>query len=403
MWDDGPQYPCRTGGSQRLRAGNKIRSGPHVGRLATSSLPSGVPNASLRCRKAEGAHMWDDGPQYPCRTGGSQLLRAGNKIRSGPHVGRLATSSLPSGVPNASLRCRKAEGAHMWDDGPQYPCRTGGSQLLRAGNKIRSRPHVGRLATSSLPSGVPNASLRCRKAEGVHMWDDGPQYPCRIGGPQLLRAGNKIRSGPHVGRLATSSLPSGVPNASLRCRKAEGAHLWDDGPQYPCRTRGSQRLRAGNKIRSGPHVGRLATSSLPSGVPNASLRCRKAEEAHMWDDGPQYPCRIGGSQLLRAGNKIRSGPHVGRLATSSLPSGVPNASLRGRKAEGAHMWDDGPQYPCRTGGSQLLRAGNKIRSGPHVGRLATPLPYGGSPTLHTGGQNQKGPTCGRIGYITLAV
>ena len=46
----------------------------------------------------------------------------------------------------------------------------------------------------------------------------------------------------------------------------------------------------------------------------------------------------------------------------------------------------------------------KIRSGPQVGKLATsPLPYRGAPPLQSGGQNQKWPTSGQIGYLTPAV
>ena len=54
-----------------------------------------------------------------------------------------------------------------------------------------------------------------------------------------------------------------------------------------------------------------------------------------------------GSPTLHSRGKIRSGPHVGALATELLPSGVSNASQRGRKSEVAHEWADwwvGPQW-----------------------------------------------------------
>ena len=48
--------------------------------------------------------------------------------------------------------------------------------------------------------------------------------------------------------------------------------------------------------------------------------------------------------------------------------------------------------------------GGKIRSGPLVGKVATsPLPSRGSPPLQSGGQNQKWPTCGQSGYVTPAI
>ena len=60
--------------------------------------------------------------------------------------------------------------------------------------------------------------------------------------------------------------------------------------------------------------------------------------------------------------------------------------------------------PCHVGGPGRLRAGEKIRSGPQVTRLATlPQPSKGSPTLHSGGQNQQRPGSGGIGCVTRAV
>ena len=45
-----------------------------------------------------------------------------------------------------------------------------------------------------------------------------------------------------------------------------------------------------------------------------------------------------------------------------------------------------------------------MRSGPLVGKVATsPLPPKGSPPLQSGGGNQKWPTYGQSGYVTRAV
>ena len=60
-------------------------------------------------------------------------------------------------------------------------------------------------------------------------------------------------------------------------------------------------------------------------------------------------------------------------------------SERGRKSEVAHKWADWLHNPC--GRPQRFRAGEKIRSGSQVGRLApSPLQFGGSLTLQSGGQ-----------------
>ena len=84
-------------------------------------------------------------------------------------------------------------------------------------------------------------------------------------------------------------------------------------------------------------------------------------------------------------------------------SGIPNASKRGLKTEVAHKWAMWLHHPCRLGEPPCFRAGGKIRSGPQVGKVATsPLPPRGSPALHSGQQNQKWPVHGQGGYITPA-
>ena len=66
----------------------------------------------------------------------------------------------------------------------------------------------------------------------------------------------------------------------------------------------------------------------------------------------------------------------------------------------AHKWAKWLPHPCRIGEPHGFRAGGKIRSGPQVGKVATsPLPYRGAPPLQSGGQNQKWPTSGRNGHL----
>ena len=69
----------------------------------------------------------------------------------------------------------------------------------------------------------------------------------------------------------------------------------------------------------------------------------------------------------------------------------------------AHKWARWLHNPCRPGDPQRFTAGDKIRTGPLVGEVATqPLPPGGSPPPQRGRQNQKWPTCGQGGYTTPA-
>ena len=156
-----------------------------------------------------------------------------------------------------------------------------------------------------------------------------------------------------MGGLATSPLPSrGVPNASKRGAKSEQAHKRADWLHHPPPSGvqgGPQRFNAEDKITSGPPMGGLATLLVPSRGP----------------------------QRFKAGGRIRSGPQMDELATSPPPSrGVPNASKRGTKSQVVHQRADWLHYLCR---------------------------LGGSPTFQSGGQNQNRPTNGRIGSITRAV
>ena len=552
-------------GAPPLQSGGQNQKWPTSGQIGyLTPAVSGSPTASKRGAKSEVAHKWANWLPHPCRIGEPHCFRAGGKIRSGPQVGKLATSPLPyRGAPplqsggqnqkwptsgqigyltpavSGSPPPQSGGQNQKWPTSGQanwlpHPCRIGEPHRLRAGGKIRSGPQVGKLATSPLPyrgapplqsggqnqkwptsgqigyltpavsgsptasergqnqkwptsgqigylipavSGSPTASERGAKSEVAHKWANWLPHPCRIGEPHRLRAGGKIRSGPQVGKLATSPLPyrgapppqsggqnqkwptsgqigyltpavSGSPTASERGAKSEVAHKWANWLPHPCRIGEPHRFRAGGKIRSGPQVGKLATSPLPyrgapppqsggqnqkwptsgqigyltpavSGSPTASERGAKSEVAHKWANWLPHPCRIGEPHRFRAGGKIRSGPQVGKLATSPLPyrgapppqsggqnqkwptsgqigyltpavSGSPTASERGAKSEVAHKWANWLPHPCRIGEPHRFRAGGKITSGPQVGKLATsPLPYRGAPPPQSGGQNQK--------------
>ena len=550
-WAKWLPHPYRIGDPHRCRAGGKIRSGPQVGEMATSPLPyrgapplqsggqnqkwptsgqngyltpavSGIPTAAERGAKSEVAHKWAKWLPHPCRIGEPHRCRAGGKIRSGPQVGKLATSPLPyrgapplqsrgqnqkwptsgqngyltpavSGIPTAAERGAESEWAHKWASWLPHPYRIGEPHRFRAGGKIRSGPQVGEMATSPLPyrgspphqsggqnqkwptsgrngyltptvSGSPTASSGGAKSEVAQKWAKWLPHPCRIGEPHRFRAGGKIRSGPQVGEMATSPLPyrgapplqsggqnqkwptsgqigyltpavSGSPTAAEQGAKSEVAHKWAKWLPHPYRIGEPHRCRAGGKIRSGAHKWAIwLPHPCRIGDPH---RCRAGGKirsgAHKWAIWLPHPCRIGDPHRFRAGGKIRSGPQVGKLATSPLPyrgapplqsggqnqkwptsgrngyltpavSGSPTAAERGAKSEVAHKWAKWLPHPCRIGDPHRFKAGGKIRSGPQVGKLATsPLPYRGSPPLQSGGQNQKWPTSGQIGYLTPAV
>ena len=528
LWAKWLRHPCRLGDPHRCRAGGEIRSGPVVGKVVTSPLPCGgsqplqsggqnqkwptygqsgyvtpavwgIPTAAERGGKSEVAHLWAKWLRHPCRlgdphrcrAGGGDIkvsplwpkwlchpcrlgdphrFRAGGKIRSGPLMGKVATSPLPSrgspplqsggqnqkwptygqsgyvtravsGIPTAAKRGAKSEVAHLWAKWLRHPCRLGdphrcragggGSEVAHlwakwlrqpcrlkdphrfgAGGKIRSGPLVGKVATSALAvSGIPTAAER--GGGGNQKWptcgQSGYVTPAVSGIPTASeRGGGGDQKWPTSGQSGyVNPAVSGIPTASERGAKSEVAHLWAKWLRHPCRLRDPHRFGAGGKIRSGPLVGKVATSALAvSGIPTAAER----------------------------GGGIRSGPLVGKVATSPLPSrgspplqsggggdqkwptcgqsgyvtlavsGIPTASERGAKSEVAHLWARWLRHPCRLGDPQRFRAGGGITSGRLVGKVATsPLPSRGSPPLQSEGQNQKWPTCGQSGYVTLAV
>ena len=539
LWAKWLRHPCRLGDPHRFTAGGKIRSGPLVGKMATSPLPSrgspplqsgrqnqkwptsrqngyvtpavsGIHTASERGAKSEVAHLCAKWLRHPCRLGDPHRCTAGGKIRSGPLVDKMATSPPPSrgspplqsggqnqkwptcgqngyvtpavsGIPTASERGGGGrEWAHLWAKWLRHPCRLGDPHRCRAGGGNQKWPTSRQNGyVTPAVSVIPTASERGAKSEVAHKWAKWLRHPCRLGDPHRFRAGGKIRSGPQVGKMATSPLPSrgspplqsggqnhkwptcgqngyvtpavsGIPTASERRAKSDVSGIPTASP------------RGGGGVRSGPLVGKMATSPLPSrgspplhsggqnqkwptcgqngyvtpavpGIPTASERGAKSEVAHKWAKWLSHPCRLGNPDRCRAGGKIISGPLVGKMATSPLPSrgspplqsggqnqkwptsrqngyvtpavsGIPTASERGAKSEVAHLWAEWLRHPCRLGDPHRFRAGGKIRSGLQVGKMATsPLPSRGSPPLQSGGQYQKWPTCGQNGYVTPAV
>ena len=169
-------------------------------------------------------------------------------------------------------------------------------------------------------------SGRGAKSEVAHLWARWLRNPCRLGDPHRFRAGGGIRSGPLGGKVATSPLPS----------------------------RGSPPIHSGGGNQKWPTCGPGGyVTPAVSWIPTASERGAKSEVGHLWARWLHHPCRLGDPHRCRAGGKMRSGPLVGKVATSP-----------------------------RLGDPHRFRAGGKIRSGPLVGKLATPpLLSRGSPPL----------------------
>ena len=187
-------------------------------------------------------------------------------------------------------------------------------------------------------SGIPDASERGAKSEVAHTWARWLRHPCRLGDPHRLKAGGKIRSGPYMGKVATSPLP---PRGSPPLQSPWQNQKWPINGQ-------------------GGYVTPAA-----SGIPTASKRGAKSEVAHKWASWLRHPCRLGGSFPLQSRGQNQKWPINGQGGyLTPAASGIPTASKRGAKSEVAHKWARWLRHPCRLGDLFCFRAGDKIRSGP---------------------------------------
>ena len=321
-----------------------------MGKVATSPLPPrGFPPLKSGGVESELAHKWARWLQNPCCLKDAHRFGVGGKIRSGPQVGKVATS----------------------------PCRLGDPHRLRAGGKIRSGPQLGKVATSPLPPrGSPPLKSGGAKSEVAHKWARWLHHPCRLGDPHRLKAGGRNQKWPTSGQGGyITPAASGIPTASERGAKSEV-----------------------------PQVGKVATSPLqPRGSAPLKSGGAKSQVAHKWARWLHHPCRLGDPHRFRAGGKIKSGPQVGKVATSPLPprgspllksggpnhkwptsgqggyitraaSGIPTASQRGAKSEVAHKWARWLHHPCRLGDPHCFKAGGQNQTWPTSGQDVATLP-----------------------------
>ena len=303
-----------------------------MGKVATSPLPyRGIPTASERGAKSEMAHKWAKWLPHPCRIGDPHRFRAEGKVRSGPQVGKVATSPLPyPGSPPLQSGGQNEKWPTSGQSGCLAPAVSGIPTASERGGKVRSGPQVGKVATSPLPyRGIPTALERGAKSEVAHKWAKWLPHLCRIGGSPPLQSGGQNQKWPANGQ---------------------------SGYLTPAVSGDPHRFRAGGKIRNGPQVGKVATSPLPyRGSPPLQSGDAKSEVAHKWAKWLPHPCRIGDPHRFRAGGKMRSGPQVGKVAASPPPyRGSPPLQSGGAKSEVAHKWAKWLPHPCRIGGSPPL-------------------------------------------------
>ena len=212
------------------------------------------------------AHKWGDGVHHPYRHGFSQrrsptLWSAGHN-QEWPTCAKngFITPAVPA-APNAIEQGKKSEVAHMCTHLLHCPCHPRVPRASKRQKKITSGRHVGRLATLTLPSGVPNDSKKGTKSQVARMWVDCLHQARRIRGPKCFRLREQNHRWPTCGTTGYNT-PTvwGVPNAPERGIKSEVAHKRPDWLGKPGCIKGHHRCRAADKIRNGPHVGGFATS-----------------------------------------------------------------------------------------------------------------------------------------------
>ena len=312
--------------------------------MATSPLP----NTSKRGTKSQVAHKWADWLHSSCHLRAPQRYRAGDKIKSGPQVGRLALLPLPSaGSPTPPSRGPNQSGGknHKWPTSEQSGYVT---------------PAV---------SGIPTASERGGESQVAHKWAKWLRHPCRLGDPHRFRAGGGDHKWPTSGQSGyVTPAVSGIPTASER-----GGGGIRSGPLVgkvampPLPSRGSPPLQSGGGggITSGPQVGKVATSPLPS---RGSPPLQSGRQNQKWptcgQSGYVTPTVSGipTASERGGGGGIRSGPLAGKVAMPPLPSrGSPPLQSGGGKSEVAHLWARWLRHPCHLGDRHRCRASVKVR------------------------------------------
>ena len=411
LWAKWLRHPCRLRDPHRFRAGGGNQKWPTCGQSGyVTPAVSGIPTASEQGGKSEVSHLWAKWLRHPCCLGDPHRFRVGGgKIRSGPVVGKVATSPLPSrGSPPLQSGGENQKWPTCGQNGYVTPAVSGIPTAARRGGGGGSGPLVGKVAMSPLPSrgspplqsggqnqkwptcgqsgyvspavsGIPTAAERGGNQKWPTCGQSGYVTPAVSGIPTASERGGN-QKWPTCGQSSyVTPAVSGIPTASERGEgKAEVAQLWAKWLRQPCCIGDPDRCRAGGESKVAHLWAKWLRHPCRLGDPHGFRAGGKLEVAHLWAKWLRHPCRLGDPHRCRVG---------------------------GGKSEVAHLWAKWLHHPCRLGDPHRFRVGGgKIRSGPVVGKVATsPLPSRGSPPLQSRGGNQKCPTCGQSGYITPAV
>ena len=295
--------------------------------------------------------------------------------------------------------------AHLWAKWLRHPCRLGDPHRCRAG-EIQKWPTCGQSGyVTPAVSGIPTAAERGGNKKWPTSGQSGYVTPAVSVIPTTSERG-KNQKWPNCGQSGyVPPAVSGIPTAAERRGKSEVAHLWAKWLRHPCRLGDPHRCRAGGNSEGATSGQSGYVTPAVSGIPTAAERGGKSEVPHLWAKWLRHPCRLRDCHRCRAGGGNQKWPTCGQSGyVTPAVSGIPTAAERGGKSEVAHLWAKWLRHPCRLRDRHRCKAGGEIRSGPLMGKVATsPLPSRGSLPLQSGGGNQKWPTCGQSGYVTPAV
>ena len=380
MWVKWLHHPCRLGGPQRSARGQQSQMAmwPTCGKSGyITPAGLGVPNA----QRGDNNQKWLGGPHAgkvatsSLPSWGSPTLNAGTTITNG-YVVHMREKWLHHrcclGGPQRSARRQKLEMA-MWSTCGQSGYITAavlGVPITHHGainHKWLCGPHAGNVATSSLPSWrSPTLSAGTTITNGsvVHMREKWLHHPCRLGGPQRSARRQKLEMAMWSTCGQSGYITPAVLEGGARSTQEQQSQMamWSTCGKsgYIIATvlevPNAQRGDNNHKWLCGPHAGKVATSPLPSWGPptlSAKTKIRNGYVVHTWAKWLHHRCRLGGPQRSTRGQQSQMamwstcgkngyitaavlgvpnaqsvdknqkwlcGTHVGKVATSPLPS-----------------------------------------------------------------------------------
>ena len=170
------------------------------------------------------------------------------------------------------------------------------------------------------PLGIPDATQQETRSDLARKLAGRLRNPCHFGAPQSVTLGDKMTSGPQVGRVATQPLPPrGLPTFY---RWAQNEKCPTRGPARVhnlCNKGGPRRFGVAYKIRGGPQVD-LADKKLMLVGESPTLQGGEQKlvmVAHKWAAWLHKTCSAGGPKRCTASDKIRNGPKNGRACCTT--------------------------------------------------------------------------------------